>query len=944
MSASRWQRLESLFARVIGADEADKELLLRQAGQTDAALEDEVRRLAALYEEDAEFLENLPPFATLSKGAVLGGYTIDGVLGEGGMGIVYRAHRGGETSCAIKVLRPEALADPAMRRRFDRECDALRSLRHPNIVQVHGIDHNAQGRHMLVMELLEGELLSSRIGGRALPLETALDWAGQIAAALAAAHTAGLVHRDIKPQNLMVTEDGCVKLLDFGLCRRSRASGVTESRTYSGMLIGTAPYMSPEQAQGLEADARSDVFSFGAVLYEMLSGSPAFEAPNPIATLAAILHVEPRPIDAGEQVEAVIGRCLNKRKEERYASGVELVEAIRTLREEARSGRLRLPRKRVAIPKRATAVAAALLCGSFAWWFWPRARQTAEPVQQILTPDFYLAVQPAVSADGKWLAFSGSRDGEGAMDIWVQPRAGGTARQLTNDIAGAQDPSFSPDGASIVYRSDSNGGQVLTVPVAGGRPRFIAASGRRPKYSPDGERIAYWTGPEGSNDLARAGAAKVFVVPAAGGLPGQLGTDLLSAYTPVWSPDGRALLVMGPNHPAKGPRPALWLVRLDGGASKMLHDLEGPVQDAAEPLEWRPSGVVSLLGAAQSGWPIVEMSVSPSRWAVEKGPAVVSVLPKQSSRPAQSGDRLYYATTSLRTSLWTLRLTSNGTAAEPPRLTLSCPGTFCMPWLTDEGRRMAYNAYHNRWTFHTRSIDGEGEKKLESGPDPPPWIAVDGAARHVFIPEGVTPSRGRIFRQPFSGGPNEAVCSQCMFPWDASPDGRFLLTMSDGKVSSIGLAKLPAERETAYLVHPEWNLYRARFSPDGHWILFYARTAPGVSKVMAAPFAPERPPAPELWVALSPDDGFNGPAGWSAQGDRVYYASYRDGYRCIWAQAVGAITKKPIGNPTPVVHFHSAARSLKNVPLSLFGFSVSGDAIAYELGELSGKIHSTRIR
>lgn len=947
MSSSRWRKLESLFGRVMEVPGPDRDALLREAGESDAALEEEVRRLAAIHDEDVEFLEGPEPLRVLAPGSALGDYTAGEVLGAGGMGVVYRAHRGEEAPCAIKVLRPEALEQPSMRRRFDRECEALRSLRHPNIVQVYGVERDSGGQHLLVMELLEGELLSQRINGRALPLETALGWAARIASALSAAHAAGLVHRDVKPQNVMVTTSGLVKLLDFGLCRWSRASRSPESRTYDGMLVGTAPYMSPEQAQGLEVDARSDVFSFGAVFHEMLSGSPPFEGPNPIATLAAILHREPPPLArVPRQVKAVIDRCLKKETGARYASGAELAEAMERLREESRMGRLRQARTPVGKSwKWAAATAGVAACASMGWWFRPAAGHPAEPMQQILTPDFYLATHPAVSPDGKSLAFSGSKEGEGPMDIWVRPLAGGAARQVTNEVSGAQDPAFSPDGRTIVYRSDSGGGQLLTVPAAGGRPRFVAAKGRRPRYSPDGKRIAYWIGPEGSNDLGRAGAAKVFVVSVDGGAPRPVGGDLPSAYAPVWSPDGRAVLVMAPRRLPEFPQPAVWLARLDGGPSRMVHDLAGVAPDGGEPLEWRASGTVSILGAARDGWPIVEMTVSPVSWTVEREPVALSVLPKQSSRPARVGDRLILGNTVLRTSLRTLHLGRDGRATGPARMELNCPGTFCMPWLADEGRNLAYAAYQTRWTLRTKALAEEEEKRLDTAADPSPWIAMDGAGRHLYVHAGDgRSSSGTIFRQPIRGGRREAVCARCAFPWDVSPDERFLLAKSEGKLSAIGLARLPAEKEIPYLVHPEWNLYRARFSPDGRWILFYARPVPDAAMVMAARFHPDKPPAPETWVALTTADSFNGPAVWGPRGDRIYYASDRDGYRCIWTQAIDPGSKQPAGQPVSVAHFHNAARSLKNVPIGLFGLSVSGDTLAYELGDLSGKIHVTAIR
>ncbi len=257
---------------------------------------------------------------------------------------------------------------------------------------------------------------------------------------------------------------------------------------------------------------------------------------------------------------------------------------------------------------------------------------------------------------------------------------------------------------------------------------------------------------------------------------------------------------------------------------------------------------------------------------------------------------------------------------------------------------MAYSSYQDRWTVHTRTLDEEKGRAIDSPRDPALWIAMDGDGRRLYIPEAGKTYRNRILQTPFGGGESVEACAACMFPWDASPSGRYLLTMGEGEVSTMGLAKLPAQHETPYLVHPEWGLYRGRFSPGEGWILFYARTAPDRSRIMAARFDPERPPPPAEWIALSGDESFHGPAGWSAAEDRIYYASYRDGYRCIWTQAVDATSKQPRGDARAVVHFHDAARSLKNVPRGMFGFSVSGNTIAYELGELSGKIHSTRIR
>ena len=275
-------------------------------------------------------------------------YRILEKLGQGGMGVVYKAldtHL--DRLVAIKVLPPERVADADRKRRFVQEAKAASALNHSNIVTIHDID-SADGIDFISMELVAGKTLDKWIPRHGLRLNEALKYSVQIADALAAAHSAGIVHRDLKPGNVMATEQGLVKVLDFGLAKLTEPSAPGENEatrtlkptTEEGSIVGTVSYMSPEQAEGKKIDTRSDIFSFGSLLYEMVTGRRAFQADSPVATLSAILREEPKPASQvveglPRELERVIGRCLRKNPERRFQAMPDLKVALEELKEES---------------------------------------------------------------------------------------------------------------------------------------------------------------------------------------------------------------------------------------------------------------------------------------------------------------------------------------------------------------------------------------------------------------------------------------------------------------------------------------------------------------------------------------------------------------------------------------------------------------------------------
>jgi serine/threonine protein kinase len=318
----------------------DRAAFLEAACGGDNELLGELQSLLAAGDAAGDFLEKphtQEEDAAALAGLTLGHYRIETLLGQGGMGLVYRAadQRLGRT-VAIKLLRREVALTAEARRRFLREALATAALHHPNIVTVYDTGH-AAGRDFLVMEFLDGQTLAGRLRDGPMPLSEALDCAIQVASALEAAHLAGILHRDLKPQNVMLSESatgspGAVKVLDFGLAKRNEGGPAHSqlSCTYTGAIMGTAAYMSPEQVEGRPTGPQSDIFSFGAMFYEMLGGRRAFGGESAGAAMAAVLRDQPAPLDS--PAWEIVAQCLEKDPTLRFPTAGVLRSALETVR------------------------------------------------------------------------------------------------------------------------------------------------------------------------------------------------------------------------------------------------------------------------------------------------------------------------------------------------------------------------------------------------------------------------------------------------------------------------------------------------------------------------------------------------------------------------------------------------------------------------------------
>ncbi|HMC29652.1 MAG TPA: protein kinase, partial [Candidatus Angelobacter sp.] len=444
----------------------------------------------------------------LSAGTKLGPYEIAAAIGAGGMGEVYRARdtRLGR-DVAVKVL-PAALSSDADRlRRFEQEARATATLNHPNILAVFDIG-SSSGAPFVVSELLEGSTLRERLRGGALPVRKAIEIAVQIAHGLAAAHEKGILHRDLKPENLFLTRDGRAKILDFGLAKltepesRMQSMATAESGTDAGTVLGTLGYMSPEQVRGLAVDSRSDIFSFGAILYEMLSGKRAFHGATSADTISAILKEDPPDLvetnrNVSPALERIVRHCLEKNPEQRFHSASDLAFDLESV--SATSGtaiaqsKASKPARSLRAPALATlfffALAAAFLLGRRAW----QGNSHAVPQIQQLTFRRGTVLSARFAPDGRTVVYSAAWEGNPAEIFSTSAQS---PESRSTDIKDASLLAISSTGqVAINQRPRIAGpfarlGTLAVVPLTGGAPRALLDSVEGADFSPDGGQLA----------------------------------------------------------------------------------------------------------------------------------------------------------------------------------------------------------------------------------------------------------------------------------------------------------------------------------------------------------------------------------------------------------------------------------------------------------------------
>ncbi len=752
----------------------------------------------------------------LLAGARLGPYEVVAPLGSGGMGEVYRARdtRLGR-DVALKVLPAERLSDPRRRARFVQEARAASALNHPHIVTIHEIE-SAEGIDFIVMELVPGETLARLLRRGPLPTEDVLRLGIPLADALAAAHAAGIVHRDLKPGNVMVTPDGVVKVLDFGLAKVPRSDSSDSDETTAtaaaggplsqpGAVAGTAGYLSPEQARGADVDARSDVFSFGVLLYEMVTGRRAFPGDSSGEAMAAVLKEQPPPpaeVTPGvpRDLERIILRCLRKDPARRFQHigdvKVELLEVKEDSDSQAsapagpavlarRSRRRRLAWTALGIGL-ALAAAAAL-----AW----RVRRPEPPAPRLVRLGWTgHDATGTFSPDGTQVAFS-SEGETGNTDIWLKIVGEAEARRLTTHPASDGFPAWSPDGRLIAFqRAAPTAGRIHVTSPLGGGERALAdfpVSATQMSWSPDGAWLAAVRATVGGESSLHASG--VHLLPASGGEPIAVTSPSPGSWevAPAFSPDGRRLAYascVGTPPPACDvyvvaldadgrPREAsrrltnegAWILGLDWtrDGRAIVYAAGGLGRVPAE--GGAPSERVELAGDGVSGVAVARgadrLVFTRLRWE----PDVYRLTPGGSPAPlitstsidafpqySPDGSRIAFASDRAGGPLEIWLAGADGTNAV--RLTRGSARGSSSPRWSPDGRSIAFDVQgaDGRYDVWTIGVDGSGLRQLTRDPANDYLPSWSHEGRFVYFASNRT-GRNEVWRVPTSGGAEERV-------------------------------------------------------------------------------------------------------------------------------------------------------------------------------------------
>ena len=804
---------------------------------------------------------------SLAIGTRLGPYEIVGWLGAGGMGDVYRARDARfSRDVAIKLISASLTADASRVRRFEQEARAAGQLNHPNILAVHDAGTH-QGTPYIVSELLEGESLRSRLQQGAVPVRKAIDFARQTALGLAAAHDKAIVHRDVKPENLFITNDGRIKILDFGIAKLTQAGDDTAGQTSfpteteAGMVIGTAGYMSPEQVRGEAVDARSDIFSFGVILYEMLTGRQAFSRPTAADTMAAILKEDPPqplPADAPPALARIVSRCLEKTREMRFQSARDLAFGLEVLSDAAISAATdetaAQPRRRRPLAWGLAAIAlvlAGILGGSS--FRRPAPDAPTYVLSTLPPPGVALATEeaPAISPGGDRLAFVG-QTATGKRLIYTRALGGAAAAQSIAGSDGASLPFWSPTSRSVGFFAQ---GKLKTAEVATGRIQTLSDAGgaRGGTWNQDDVIVFVPRPADGPHRISASGGDAT---------PVKLDApDTVRAWFPSFLPDGRHFLFFAAT-PSQPENAGIYVASLDGGKPMRLLSSRSSALYASSGhlLFWRESALLAQPFDAAA----LELSGTPApvAAAVASNPITNQALFSVS----RSGTLAYFAGAVAQTQLVSLDRAGQRIAAPGPT------GTFTSLSLSPDGNSVVYDEVDPR----TGSIDlwrldfasgVPSRRTFHPAADLFPVWSPDGT-RIAFtsLREG-TP---QLYELSADSAGNEQVLLTSAFPKVAtgwSGDGKLLIyslidPRSGGDVWALPLV---GKREPFPVVATAADERYGTLSPDGRW-LAYISNETGTYEVYVRAF-----PGPGVTRQVSTSGGFE-PI-WRGDGRELFYLS-----------------------------------------------------------------------
>ena len=876
-----------------------------------------------------------------TSGSHLNHYELIRALGAGGMGEVWLATDTRlQRKVAIKLLPAALTGDPARTRRFEQEARAASGLNHPNVCTIHALEQADNDQHFIVMEYLEGQTLRARLASGRMPLREVVDTAIQIASALTAAHAAGVVHRDVKPENVMIRSNGLVKVLDFGLAKLvapdSNPAMATQTATEAGIVLGPVLDMSPEQARGLAVDARTDVWSLGVVLYEMVAARPPFAGRTTSDVIAAILERDYEPLsrlaaDVPPELARIVGKALRKDPEQRSQVMKDLLLDLEALREEMgrrpRAAAESVPASGRTHRRRRWAVAVICMLGFLAamWWYRLEFRLSFAPKPGIqepvdrplrrLTVDEGLQTDAAFSPDGRSIAYASDRAGN--FDIWVQALDGSQPRQLTHSPAPDTQPAWSPDGTGIVFRSEREQGGLFRVASQGGPETQLTSFGVHPVWSADGTQVLF-------RASSRVGVQTAFhAVSSDGGEPPR---EVAQAFTRsgkwFWlapHPDGRVSAIG--MHLKSGYGFYTSSSRGSGVvASRLGKDGQwSQLAQAAGRFQWNADGTALYIEAApnevRNVWRVrVDRDtlewITAERISAGAGQDVAAAL-------APDGGRMAFSVQQQSTRLWSFpidasssRITGSGKPFTPEdgraqSAALSPDGRLAAFMLVRTGRSQA--------ELMVTDLDTNKTELFASNVFGTAWSADSRTLAYLLVrPDRALPQEFALAVREI-GGPERIVRrwtkDSYLLPTGWTPDGRFIIGSylsppftGRAKLAIWPLSPSPAQAERLLIDDPRNALWQGSFSPNGRWLTFLAHSVedPTRTRIYVAPEGA----ATAKWTQIATNHSWADKPRWAPNGRLLYFISdHGSPFFNLWGVRFDPERGTPIGDPFPVTRF-----------------------------------------